>query len=184
MNKVILLALLTLSAFGTMTQNYWCECSAYTVQNDCNNVVDCTWTNSACTDKACSAVATNICETLMTCSLNSTSGACETTSTTCSTYTADTQLNCMLKKGNCGASSTLTGGKYACQAYTPATCANLTVANCKNNYEKENTFCWPTSDNTACKAYTMDNCVGVPLDACALIGCDATGTACAAPKCS
>jgi hypothetical protein len=56
MYKAILICLLSISAFGALTQSYFCECSAFTTETQCKNVVSCAWSNSACA-KSCSSVS-------------------------------------------------------------------------------------------------------------------------------
>lgn len=53
------------------------------------------------------------CDYLPDCTKNN-AGTCETTSTTCASYSVENRLDCMIFKGDCGSSATATDGKFTC----------------------------------------------------------------------
>lgn len=183
MYKVLFISLLALGAFGALTANFWCDCTDFTSQTECNNVVDCVW-GTACGVKACKDVATDVCDTLDVCSLNN-SGVCEDKKD-CASYEAAKPILCMIQKGNCAAATTANAnGKFTCATYTPVTdCTTLAVTACSNNFVSEDTFCWINAATNKCDKYSMASCSGIPMDVCADLGCDATGTSCKAITCS
>ena len=92
----------------------------------------------------------------------------------------------MIQKGDCGAASTQNAnGKYTCAKYTPVSdCSTLAITACNNNYIDDSYFCWLNASTNKCDKFFMDSCSGIPMDVCADLGCDATGTTCKAFTCA
>lgn len=88
MLKFILCMLLFLSASGALTVTNKCDCKSFSSESECNNVQNCTWSNSSCGLKTCANLILERCETYFRCSINN-SGVCEDMKA-CSNYSADT----------------------------------------------------------------------------------------------
>ncbi|CAK60459.1 unnamed protein product (macronuclear) [Paramecium tetraurelia] len=184
MQKLFFITILAVGTFGALTADFWCDCTEFTSQTECNNVVDCVW-GTACAKKACKDISTDVCDTLGTCTINN-SGVCED-SKACSTYEAAKPILCMIQKGNCAAASLTpnANGKYTCSTYTAvADCSTLPTTGCSNNFISEEYFCWLNASTNKCDKFSTETCIGAPMDVCADLGCDASGTACKAFTCS
>ncbi|CAK60495.1 unnamed protein product (macronuclear) [Paramecium tetraurelia] len=167
---------------GALIAKYQCDCSLFVEESICLGIDTCNWINELCVNKDCFDMDENECDLIGKCSLNQ-EGNCESSSF-CTNYQVKDQIDCMIKKGNCGAENQKNAaGFYQCKSYNSVDCNSLAAENCTNNYEDRETFCWLNSTKQ-CQSYNINSCEGLPLDVCDKLECKNSNSQCSAFLCS
>ncbi|CAD8054422.1 unnamed protein product [Paramecium sonneborni] len=181
-NLISFIQIFIFNTLAVLIAKYQCDCSLFLDELVCQEVDTCDWINELCVQKDCSKFNENECDLIQKCSLNS-EGKCEATQF-CSTYQVKDQIDCIIKKGNCAAENiTNDAGFYQCKSYIPVDCNSLTDENCQNNYEDGQTFCWLNSTKQ-CQSYSINSCLGLPLDVCEKLNCKILSDVCSSFQCS